>query len=116
MKKGDIYFANLANACPGESNVEYGTRPVILYNNSASLKYSPIVTVLPLTSKKKDIYPEHICINSSCLSSGKIKPSYILTEHIRTVDKSCLLFKVGHLSEKYLNQVDANVKHLLAMS
>lgn len=114
MKKGDIYYANLVSACPGETCVQFGKRPVVLFCNESALKYSPVVTVLPITSKKKN-FPNHVFIDQDSLSEGRIKKSFVLAEQIRTIDKSALLGRIGRLNDKTLNKVDLTVREQLAI-
>lgn len=114
MKKGDIYFATLTSVCPGETCVQYGRRPVVILGNRAAIQFSPVLTVLPISTKKKQM-PSHVCISNTDLDSGKIKESYILTEQIRTIDRSALCYKIGHLNNKSLKKVEHTLRSQLAI-
>lgn len=86
----DIYYANIP-VVPG-SQVQQGVRPVIIISNDLNNKYSPVVTVVPLTSKlSKHHLPTHINIQGY----GLPKKSVILGEQIITLDKKNLIEKIG---------------------
>ncbi len=53
-KQGDIFLVDLEPALSGEANK---TRPVVILSNDASNKFAPTVTVVPLTSNTRKLYP-----------------------------------------------------------
>lgn len=99
--RGEIYFADLSD---GRGSEQQGIRPVVILQNNVGNKFSSTIIVAPLTSKiSKRNFPTHVYIKNDC---GNIKPSLILLEHIRTIDKSRLDNKIGELSEKYIDEVN----------
>lgn len=95
IKKFDIYFATLE----GNGSVEKGKRPVIVMSNDIGNELANTVCVVPLTSKvDKKPLPTHVYINDPILK----KPSLVLTEQIRVIDKTELSFKIGNLENKKL--------------
>ena len=90
VKKFDIWFADLPTV-PG-SHVQSGMRPVIVVSNDTANKYSPLISIVPLTSalKRADI-PTHTVIHSRFLRC----PSMALCEQIMTIDKSQLMEHIG---------------------
>ena len=92
---GDIFYANLPIVI--DSQVQQGVRPVIIISNDLNNKYSPVVNVVPLTSRMtKHPLPTHVKIQGY----GLPKPSVILGEQIITIDKKCLGEKVGTIIDK----------------
>lgn len=83
VRKYDIWLADLP-AVP-ESHVQYGIRPIIVVSNDKANKYSPLISVVPLTSslKRADI-PTHTVIHSF----GHV--SMALCEQVMTIDKARL--------------------------
>lgn len=64
IKKYDIWFADLLTA-PG-SHVQSGMRPVIVVSNDTANRYSPIISIVPLTTNLARIdIPTHTVIRSS---------------------------------------------------
>ncbi|MBR1884370.1 MAG: type II toxin-antitoxin system PemK/MazF family toxin [Clostridia bacterium] len=100
IKRGEIYFADLSPTIGSEQS---GIRPVVIVQNDIGNKYSPTVIVVAITSKIKNNIPTHIKIDGE--KFGLCKDSVILTEQIRTIDKSRLKSRVGKLDEKTLKKV-----------
>lgn len=100
IKRGEIYYANLAPVVGSEQD---GIRPVLIVQNDIGNKYSPTVIVVAITSKIKNNLPTHIKIDGQ--KYGLDKNSVILAEQIRTLDKSRLLERVGKLDEDTMKKV-----------
>ena len=91
VKRGDIYFANLNPVVGSEQG---GTRPVLIVQNDLGNRFSPTVIVLPLTSKVgKAPLPTHVPLLPP--QGGVRKPSIILCEQVRTLEKSRLTLHLG---------------------
>lgn len=93
-KRGDIYYVNFGKNI-GTSK-QYGIRPVVIVSNNKANTYSPVITVVPLTSKinKKRFLPTHVYIPASeeyGLSCGSI----VLAEQLESIDKDRLIEKKG---------------------
>ena len=90
VRKYDIWFADLPTT-PG-SHVQSGMRPVIVVSNDTANRYSPLISIVPLTSalKRADI-PTHTVIHSRFLRC----PSMALCEQIMTIDKTQLKDRIG---------------------
>lgn len=100
IKRGDIYYADLSPVVGSEQS---GIRPILIIQNDIGNKYSPTIIGVPITSKVKISMPTHILIEGN--KYGLDKDSIILTEQIRTLDKSRLKERVGRLDKKVLEQV-----------
>ena len=97
--RGDILYAELGAAAGSE---QAGFRPVVVIQNDVGNHYSPTVIVAPLTSRK-NILPTHVHVGRE---SG-VRPSLVLLEQLRTVDKCRLGDKIGHVSKSVMHQIDA---------
>jgi mRNA-degrading endonuclease toxin of MazEF toxin-antitoxin module len=55
-KRGDIYFVDFGKSI--DTRKQSGIRPVVVVSNNKANQHSPIITVVPLTSKiqKKRFY------------------------------------------------------------
>lgn len=92
VRKYDIWLANLP-AVP-ESHVQRGIRPVIVVSNDTANRYSPIISIVPLTTNLSRVdMPTHTIIRSRFLRC----PSMALCEQIMTIDKSRLMNRMGAL-------------------
>ena len=95
IKRGDMFYADLSPVIGSEQG---GIRPVLIIQNDMGNKYSPTVIAAAITSQKsKNKLPPHIEINSE--NSGLKSDSIVLTEQIRTIDKSRLREKIGHIDD-----------------
>ena len=103
IKRGDMFYADLS---PVVGSEQAGIRPVLIIQNDTGNKYSPTVIAAAITSQTgKNRLPTHIEINSDEL--GLKSNSIVLTGQIRTIDKSRLKEKIGHIDdEKIMNKVN----------
>lgn len=102
MKRGEIYYANLD---PVQGSEQGGMRPVLIIQNDLGNKFSPTVIVLPLTSRMgKTPLRTHVPVLPPM--GGLQKPSVILCEQVRTLEKSRLRRFVGALRQDKLRQVE----------
>ena len=103
IRRGDMFYADLSPVIGSEQG---GIRPVLIVQNDTGNKYSPTVIAAAITSQmNKNKLPTHIEIGSDTF--GLKADSVVLTEQIRTIDKSRLKEKIGHIDdEKIINQVN----------
>ena len=102
VRRGDIYYADLSPVVGSEQG---GMRPVLIVQNDVGNKYSPTVIAAAITSKtSKSKLPTHIEVYAD--KYGLAKDSVILLEQIRTIDKTRLKEKMGHLDDYVMNQVN----------
>ena len=95
VKRGDMFYADLSPVVGSEQG---GIRPVLIIQNDMGNKYSPTVIAASITSQTgKNKLPTHIEIDSK--EYGLKADSVVLTEQIRTIDKSRLREKIGHIDD-----------------
>ena len=96
IKRGDMFYADLSPVVGSEQG---GIRPVLIIQNDMGNKYSPTVIAAAITSQTgKTKLPTHIEINSDIC--GLKSDSVVLTEQIRTIDKSRLKERIGHIDDE----------------
>lgn len=96
IKRGDMFYADLSPVVGSEQG---GIRPVLIIQNDVGNKYSPTVIAAAITSQtNKTKIPTHIEIDSQ--KCGLKSDSVILAEQIRTIDKSRLKEKIGHIEDE----------------
>ena len=102
VRRGDIYYADLSPVIGSEQG---GMRPVLVVQNDVGTKYSPTVIVSAITSRtSKSKLPTHIDVYAD--KYGLAKDSVILLEQIRTIDKTRLKEKMGHLDDNVMTRVN----------
>lgn len=94
IRRGDIYWVNLGEP---KGNIQGGIRPCIVTSNDIGNKFSPIVSIAPLsTHVEKCKLPTHVFVGKDeCL--GLTKDSFLMAEQIRPVDKKGLGDYIGYI-------------------
>lgn len=106
IKRGDMFYADLSPVIGSEQG---GIRPVLIIQNDMGNKYSPTVIAAAITSQiGKNRLPTHIEIDSKDV--GLKADSVVLAEQIRTIDKSRLKEKIGHIDdEKIMEKINSAI-------
>ena len=109
IKRGDMFYADLSPVVGSEQG---GIRPVLIIQNNLGNKYSPTVIAAAITSQtNKTKLPTHIEIGSN---NDELKNnSVVLAEQIRTIDKSRLKEKIGHIDD---SQIISQLNNALGVS
>lgn len=100
-KRGDIYFVDFGKNI--DTRKQHGIRPAVIVSNNRANSYSPVITVVPLTSKinKKKFLPTHVYIPTHA-GSGLSYGSMALAEQVETIDKENLLNKKGFIKDEII--------------
>lgn len=93
VRNGDIFMAALPDDMEG--SLQSGTRPVVIVSNDMANKHSPVLTILPITSRmtKKNL-PTHVPVEEC----GLEKKSLVLAEQIMSINRKDLLKKMGSIT------------------
>lgn len=111
IKRGSIIMVDLPL---GNGSVQGGTRPAVVISNDKGNKFSPVLIVVPLTSRVKKYMPTHHTIEPSMIN-GLSKTSIALAEQIITVGKDMVRNIVGTLEEIDVNFINHKVMTSLAL-
>jgi mRNA interferase MazF len=103
VKKGDIYLVNLGE---GEGSIQGKMRACIIVSNEKANTYSPVIHVVPLTSKAKRNLPTHVKIG---MESGLQQESVAIAEQARLIDKSMIVKKLGQIDSVTLDKVETSI-------
>lgn len=98
ISRGDVFLADLGEGIGSEQK---GVRPVIVVQNDIGNKYSPTVTVVPVTTKihKHKGLPTHVLLTDQ---GGLNELSAAMAEQIVTIDKSRLIEHLGSLDVRFM--------------
>ena len=111
IHRGEIYYADLNPVVGSEQG---GIRPVLILQNEVGNWFSPTVIVAAMTARgDKAHLPTHVPVGTD---SGLRRPSLVLAEQVRTIDKSRLLERVGMLPPEKQEQVDRALRISFALS
>jgi mRNA interferase MazF len=103
IKKGDIYLVNLGE---GEGSIQGKMRACIIVSNEKANTYSPVIHVVPLTSKTKRNLPTHVKIG---METGLQQESVAMAEQARLIDKSMIIKKLGQIDAITLDKVETSI-------
>lgn len=115
FKRGGIYMVDLG-LHKQTSHIQQGLRPCIVLTSEAGCVFSPVLSVIPTTSKElKRIYPTqlHLTPNESNKLNGA---TTALCEQIVTVPKDRFQFKIGDLSKEELDELMNKLSYALGLS
>ena len=91
-KQYEVWFAELGDH--SGTSVQSGTLPVLVISNDVANRNSPVITVIPLSSKLKKLeLPVHIVLTEKeceMLRDEHLEDSILLVEQITTIDKLVL--------------------------
>lgn len=106
IKRGEVYWVNLNPTIGSEIQK---TRPAVILSNNIQNKVSSRVVVIPITSNSDKIFPFESKINL------KNKDAKVLTDQIRTVDKSRLSDCISMLTKSEIKDVERAIKLTLSL-
>lgn len=86
MRRGEIYYANLNPTIGAETQKK---RPVLILSNNANNKMASTITIVPITSNVKKIYPFEVLLEKDI--TGLSKDSKAQCHQIRTISKLRIL-------------------------
>ena len=111
IKRGSIIMVDLPL---GNGSVQGGVRPAVVISNDKGNKFSPVLIIVPLTSRVKKYMPTHHTIEPSMIN-GLTKTSIALAEQIITIGKDTVRNIVGTLEEIDINFINRKVMTSLAL-
>lgn len=108
MKRGEIYFADLDPTMGSETQKK---RPVLIISNNANNKVASTITIVPITSTIKKIYPFEVLLEAN--KTGLSKNSKAQCHQIRTISKLRITSStpLGTVS----NELIKNIEHALKL-
>jgi mRNA interferase MazF len=101
-----------SNLDPAAGSEQKGIRPVLVISNEEFNQAMPNVTVLPLTSTKRRLYPSEVLLAEG--QAGISMESIVMAHQIRTISKQRLGKSIGYLADPQTRQkvLDAIRDHL----
>lgn len=100
-KRGEIYWVELD---PARGSETQKTRPCLIVSNDIANEYSLLVSVAPITSKIKKVYPFEV----ETIVAGK--NGKIMLNQCRAIDKSRLKGKIEDVDHTVMIAVEEAIK------
>ena len=110
--RGEVYWIKLPlSDIKEKENIRElkGNHPGLVISNDEKNKFSPLITILPLTSQIDKIYPFQV------FSKLKGKNGIILVDQIRTIDRIRFGDKIGEIDYDLMDQVERALHITLAL-
>lgn len=109
LKRGDILFVDMGIQPKG--SIQGGFRPVVVVSNNLANKFSPVITVVPLSTKikKKRNLPTHVFVPVNCCSGLGVH-SIALCEQVTALDCFRIIEKIGTVDKETLARITEAVK------
>ena len=96
------------------NSVQGGIRPVVIVSNDKGNKFSPVLIVVPLTSRTKRSLPTHYQVTPT-LTNGLKNDSTALCEQILTVGKESIRAIMGKLDNQDITFLNNKIKASLSL-
>jgi len=106
IKRGEVYWVKLDPTIGTETKKH---RPAVILSNNAQNMVGYRFIIAPITSNIAKIFPFDVKINIDG------KPSKVMVDQIRTIDKLRLGNKMWELSLGELHEVEAAIRLVLAL-
>ncbi|HEV2283950.1 MAG TPA: type II toxin-antitoxin system PemK/MazF family toxin [bacterium] len=87
---------------PVVGSEQSGRRPVLVVGNEAFNQAMPVLTVLPLSSTRRRLYPAEVMLKRAV--AGQSVDSIIMAHQVRTISKHRIGEAVGYLSEPSIRE------------
>jgi mRNA interferase MazF len=101
-RRGDVWLVSFD---PSVGHEIQKTRPALVIQNDVSNQHSPITIVAAITSRFADPpYPREVIIQPG--KSGVDKPSAVVLNQIRSVDRQRLTKRLGAVDASTMRKVD----------
>lgn len=91
--------------------VQSDGRPVVIISNNACNRFSPAITVVPLTTAEKKPLPTHVRM---LMEDGKV--STVLCEQLRTISTELIQNYVGTVDDTKMTEIDGAILKALGFS
>ncbi len=104
IERGDILIADLGRI--PDTSIQSGIRPVVVISNDKANTYSPVLTVVPVTSKihKKRYLPTHVILTYKD-ATGIGRYSLALAEQVTSIAVSSVGKKIGKVRPEALGRI-----------
>ena len=110
--RGEVYMVDFGATVGSEQG---GLRPALILQNDTGNFYAPTTIVCPMTTRQKRLSATHVTLFPA--ECGLIKPSVLLCEQVRVVDKQRIGKRIGLITDpKTLAEIEQKMKLSLGIA
>ena len=108
IQRGQIYWVDFGSNTTGAE--QGGIRPALVIQNNIGNSKSPAIVAIAITSKLKSMHlPVHVVIDD-LESCGLTENSMVLTEQVKTIDKSRVVGYIGECPHFLMKKIEKAIK------
>ena len=106
LRRGQLWLADLGTVDCYDDHIKRGTRPVIIVSNNKANENSPVVHVVPITTKvRRKLYlPTHVFLNGF-RTPGLSGHSVAACEQLQAINTYDLIEMIGTLDKIQMYKV-----------
>ena len=107
IKRGEIYYIQNSSVVGSEQS---GTRPAVVVSNEKANKFSPVIEVVFLTTRRKKNLPTHVPV----IVDGK--QNTVLCEQITSIDVSRIGTYKGKVNDIEMEKINRSLSISLGIA
>jgi mRNA interferase MazF len=115
MARGNILTVDLPAPASRAGHEQIGYRPAIVVQTDATDTSLPTTMIVPLTANLGALRFPHTLQVDPSPQNGLARPSVLLVFQLRAIDKKRLGNRIGQLEQHHLQQLEAEIRNLLAL-
>lgn len=117
MARGDVVYVDLPPPPGGAGREQAGRRPAVIVQADfpRSGPEPPTVMIVPLTTQVAALRFSHTIRVEPSVENGLTVPSVLLVFQLRAVDRQRIDATIGRLEQRYVDQLDAEIRRLLGV-
>lgn len=101
-RRGEVYVVSLDPTIGAEIQK---SRPAVILQNDIANRHSPVTIVAAITSKADDsLFPTEVLVRAG--EGGLTRDSVVLLNQLRSIDRTRLVRRLGHLARVTMARVD----------
>ena len=106
LRRGQLWLADLGTIQGCDDHIKRGVRPVVIVSNNKANENSPVIHVVPVTTKvRRRLYlPTHVFLNGF-YTPGLQSHSAATCEQVQAINTTDLIEKIGKLSRTQMLKV-----------
>ena len=110
IRRGDVLLVDFDPTLEGEANK---IRPAVVISNNANNNFAPTITVLPISTNTRKLYPFQVLLESSV--TGLDADSKAQAEQVRTLSKKRVKRFVKSLPDDIVGKLEQALRLHLSL-